>query len=494
MRLWTGCFRTRPRRSTRRRPRISASRRRRLRPGRGHRRWSTSAGAQVLAARANDGAAASVTDAGGAAAASWQPTGPVFAPAATPQFASVAPFGPLSPGQFAAVAPPAIGSAAFAAAANQTDSLGALNSTTRSAAETQQALFFNDPVGTDTPAGQWNQIAATVAQSSGESLASDALLFAELNVAEADLAIATASNAFADNTPAPVTLLTNPNLASLNPAISASPGWTSLLATPDTPGYPEALGAFGGAAAAVLGGFFGTGTAFTATSESDPGVTLPFTSFSTAASDAAMSQVYGGTAFSFSATAGLALGTSVGTWTEGLFSATAIATPIVVLTTANGGATNQAPTITGSVSNAAGVSALDARLPGGSTVVVPLNAAGGFSFTVPEPSGGTGDGTQVVSFTAIDTGGTQSPSASFTFSLFTQAPTLTFTANSVTNTGTIGANAVLAGSVGLEPGIRCCRCRIRSTADRRSRCWSTRRPARSTLASPTRPWRPVNIS
>ena len=406
------------------------------------------AAAQVLAMRGNDGAGASVTDVGGVAPAAWQPTAPFYAPALTPQYATVTPFGLLSPNQFAPSAPPAIGSQTYAAAANQTFNLGALNSTTRSTAETQQALFWNDQLGTSTTAGQWNQIAATVAQANGESLSQDALLFAELNVAEADSAIAAANSGFADNVPRPVTLFTNPNLSILNPAIDGGSTWTPLLATPNSPGYPDGVSALSNAAATVLGNFFGSNTGFAATSQSDPGITLAFGSFGSAAADAAISQVYGGVQFSFSTDAGLSLGAQVGNWTLGLFRAAT--TPTVVLTTPSGSATSQDPTVTGFVSS--GVTVLDARLPGGAMVAVPVSKDGSFSYTVPDPLGGTADGSQVVTFTAVNAASGQSPAANFTFDLLTQAPAITFASDSITATGTIGANAVLDGTVRLEPG------------------------------------------
>jgi hypothetical protein len=306
------------------------------------------AAARILAMRADDGSTASVTVTGGLLPGSWQPTSD--APALTPQYASVAPFGLQSPEQFPVAAPPAVGSKAYATAVNQTESLGALNSTTRSAAQTQQALFWNDQIGTDTTAGQWNRIAATVAQANGVSLPRAALLFAELNVAEADSTIAAWNSAFSLNTPRPVTLFG-----------AGTADWTPLLATPDFPEYPEAVGALSNAAAAVLGNFFGANTKFNATSESDPGVALPFGSFSAAANSAAMSEVYGGIGFSFSASAGQTLGTQIGDYTLGLFNSASA--PAVVLNNPNGGATNQDPTVTGFVTS--GVTGLTARLPAG---------------------------------------------------------------------------------------------------------------------------------
>ena len=96
----------------------------------------------------------------------------------------------MPPGQFAPGSIPALDSQAYADAVNQVQSLGARDSATRTADQTQIAKFWNDQTGTDTPPGQWNQIAASVATQNGLSLAADARLFAMLNVALADAGIA----------------------------------------------------------------------------------------------------------------------------------------------------------------------------------------------------------------------------------------------------------------------------------------------------------------
>ena len=148
------------------------------------------AGLDILALRANDGADDVVVDTGDDAVGQWRPTAPGYANATTPQWANVTPFALTSPDQFLPAGPPALTSAAYAAAVNETKSLGEGDSTTRTADETQIALYWNDPTGTYTPAGQWNAIADQMAGSSDDSLAQDAQMLAVLNVAEADSGIA----------------------------------------------------------------------------------------------------------------------------------------------------------------------------------------------------------------------------------------------------------------------------------------------------------------
>jgi len=145
---------------------------------------------RIIALRTNDGSNINTTDLGGTGVGVWQPTPPSYAPGLDPQWANVEPFALTSSGQFLPPPPPALDSQQYAQDVNLTESLGAADSTTRTAQETAIAKFWNDQGGTYTPPGQWNSIADTVAQQQGDSLAQDALLLAELNVAEADAGIA----------------------------------------------------------------------------------------------------------------------------------------------------------------------------------------------------------------------------------------------------------------------------------------------------------------
>ena len=144
----------------------------------------------IIALRANDGSQTPSSTKGSTAVGQWQPTAPGFANAVTPQWANVTPFALNSPDQFLPPPPPAITSADYAAASTRPKSLGAGDSTTRTAAETQSALWWNLQTGTDTPPGEWNAIATSLAQSHDDSMATDAQMLAELNVAEADAGIA----------------------------------------------------------------------------------------------------------------------------------------------------------------------------------------------------------------------------------------------------------------------------------------------------------------
>jgi hypothetical protein len=223
------------------------------------------------------------------------------------------PFALASPSQFLPPPPPSVTSPEYAAALNQVVSLGAANSTTRTADQTQIALFWNDPGGTATPPGHWNEIAAQVALSHYDSLAKDARVFALLNLAEADSAVVCWNAKFTYNFWRPVTAIHD--VAAIgNPLITPDPSFSSLITTPPFPTYVSGHSTFSSAAATVLSAIYGSKEAFTTTSDSLPGVTRSFSSFEQAAQEAGLSRICGGIHYSFDNEQGLALGQKVGTY------------------------------------------------------------------------------------------------------------------------------------------------------------------------------------
>src|SRR5687767_2651298 len=136
---------------------------------------------RMLAERADDGSTDLVTYVPGTGPDDWQPTPPANAPAALPQWATVEPFGITSPDQFRADPPPSLDSPEFTAAFNQMKAIGAVNSTTRTAEQTEIARYWAGPSGTVQPTGHWNGIARSVADAQGNSLEENARMLALLN-------------------------------------------------------------------------------------------------------------------------------------------------------------------------------------------------------------------------------------------------------------------------------------------------------------------------
>jgi hypothetical protein len=269
----------------------------------------------MLAERADDGSTDVVTYVPGDEPDDWQPTPPAFGPAAIPQWATVEPFGITSPDQFRADPPPSLDSPEFTQAFDQMKAIGAINSSTRTAEQTDIARFWAGPSGTVQPPGHWNSIARGVADAQDNSLAENARMMALLNIGMADALIAAWDTKFEYSFVRPVTAIRNADNDG-NPDTAADPAWSPLLTTPGHPSYMAAHSALSATAATVLAEFFGNDAiAFTSSAEVAAGgvvITRSFDSFSEAAQEAGASRIYGGIHWSFDDEAGLERGRSVG--------------------------------------------------------------------------------------------------------------------------------------------------------------------------------------
>jgi membrane-associated phospholipid phosphatase/sugar lactone lactonase YvrE len=402
----------------------------------------------IVAMRQNDGSTDFVDDMPGSAPGDWQPTAPSYAPAESPQWATLKPFAMTSDTQFQPPAPPALTSQEYAADVNETLDLGSVNSTTRTADETQIALFWNDKAGTYMPPGQWNSIADAIAQQQGDSLSQDARLFAELNIAEGDAAIVAWNAKYTYNTWRPITLAGGAGTA-INSQIETIANWTPLLTTPPFPEYVSGHSTFSAAAAEVLSSVFGANFSFSATSMGLPGVTRTYTSFEQAAQEAGISRIYGGIHFPFSDTAGLTSGQELGDYVLQTFSISKDTTPpqVTLDQTLPGGASNTNVTIAGIVTdNLSGVAAFKVSVDGGASAPLSFDpATGTFSYTTTFATNGSQDGSHTIKFQATDVAGNAASPVAFTFILGTKAPVLTLTSPAAG--GTLAAGATLTGTV-----------------------------------------------
>jgi hypothetical protein len=266
----------------------------------------------ILAARAHDGSANVVDYTPGPNPGDWQPTPPAYGPPLQPQWPQVTPFCLQSASLFRPPPPPALTSPEYTAAFDLTKDLGSSNSTTRTADETEAAMFWQGiATPTSTPPGLWNKIAQEVAISQGNTLVQNARMFALLDLTLADTAIACWDAKYTYNFWRPVTAIRAADTDG-NPDTVADPNWTPLLATPSHPSYPSAHATELGGSAEVLASFFGTDAIpFSISWEGLPGVTRSYAGFSAAADEATMSRIWAGFHWGFDLTAGHALGLSV---------------------------------------------------------------------------------------------------------------------------------------------------------------------------------------
>ncbi len=267
----------------------------------------------ILALRANDRSDEVVAYTPGSAPGEWVPTPPAMAPALLPNWPNVTPWAMTRGDQFrSTTGPPALDSPEYAAYFNEVKLIGAADSVTRTADQTEIAQFWADDPGTATPPGHWNRIAQTVAEARGNTLEDNARLFALLNVGAADAAISCWDNKYAFNDWRPVTAIRQADTDG-NPATEPDPDWSSFVTTPPFPTYTSGHSSFSGAAASILSGFFGDDQiSFTSSAEGTVVADRSYTSFSQAAEEAMNSRLYGGIHWRYDNEDGLLLGRALG--------------------------------------------------------------------------------------------------------------------------------------------------------------------------------------
>jgi membrane-associated phospholipid phosphatase len=203
---------------------------------------------------------------------------------------------------------------------NQVKTLGAKNSPVRTSDQTEIAQFWSDGAGTYTPPGHWNQIAEEVALQRNTSLMDEARLFALLNIALADAAIAAWDAKYAYEFWRPVTAIqqadfdNNPQTTAGRRHSERNTAWDSLIGTPLLPEYVSGHSTFSGAADAILANFFGDNVGFTTTSSGLPGASRSYNNFAAAADEAGISRIYGGIHFLAADVDGLATGRALGNY------------------------------------------------------------------------------------------------------------------------------------------------------------------------------------
>src|SRR5438034_6324940 len=248
---------------------------------------------QLLAARSADGA--NVTPppyVPGNQPGDYQLTPPNFAPADFTQWPQVTPFALEQADEFRPSPPPALTSDLYTEVFNEVKSLGFINSTTRTAEQTEIGRFWSGNIQ-----DFWNEIAQTAALQRHLNLEHSDRLFALLNISLADTAIAFFEAKYTYNFWRPVTAI---QLADTdgNPQTEPNPTWLPLSTrTAPDPSYPGAHSAISKAGATVFSSYFGDQFTFDVNSESLAGVTRHFTSFSAAAEEAGLSRIYAGQHF-----------------------------------------------------------------------------------------------------------------------------------------------------------------------------------------------------
>jgi hypothetical protein len=270
--------------------------------------WGKSVGDLTLAWRAADGFSATPPPyTFSSAPGQYQPTPGGSGPPKFRTLATTTPFALTSPSQFRPAGPPALTSDRYTASFNEVKALGGKTSTVRTVTQTETAKFWQN----DTPTGQWDRVADSLAMQNHLNLMASARLLARVNIAIADSTIAVFDAKNAYNFWRPVTAIVQAD-ADGNPNTASDATWVPLLTTPYFQEYPSAHSGISRAAATALAWVFGADTQFTVTSAGLPGVTRSFSNFSDAVAQVADARIYAGFHFRFSTDDGITLGSSVG--------------------------------------------------------------------------------------------------------------------------------------------------------------------------------------
>jgi hypothetical protein len=222
------------------------------------------AAAAMLTARQGDGFMAAFTPAIGTDAGDWRPIGWPATPAFDPDgwVGGLKPFVIESASDFRSKGPFALTSKAYAREFEEVKELGAVNSATRTADQTAAAVFWQFA-----PVALWNPLARSLADRFDLDTADQARLYATINLAAADAAIACWDDKYHYAFWRPRAAIREADTDG-NARTVADPGWEPLfsaatattppLGTPPFPDHPSGHGCLTGATMDTLADFFGT--------------------------------------------------------------------------------------------------------------------------------------------------------------------------------------------------------------------------------------------
>jgi len=268
------------------------------------------AAAAMIAARQNDGAFGNEAFPIGTEPGQWRPVPPTNGNAGE-WVSRLRPFFIPSPSTYRTAGPPALTSRQYARDVNEVKAIGALNSTTRTADQTDAARWWHDRRLT-----QW-EINRNLIASQRLNLLQSARLLALVNLAAADATTACFNEKAHWTFWRPYHAI---RLADTdgNPETEPDVNWAPVLITPGSPDYTSGHGCYSGSTMTLLALFFGRDTIrFSATSR-DTGTTRSYGSFSQALTELINARVWGGIHFRTADVQGARIGVQVSTylWTH----------------------------------------------------------------------------------------------------------------------------------------------------------------------------------
>jgi hypothetical protein len=218
------------------------------------------------------------------------------------------PFGMRSSDQFRLGPPPALPSNRYTRTFDEVKAVGSTTSTQRPPDRAEVARFY----AAVAPVAVWNEAARQLSTAQGKTLAENARIFALINMALSDGAVATFDTKYHYAFWRPETAIHNATFDA-NDRTDPDAAWAPYIVTPCFPGYPSAHATLSNAAREVIEEVYGYGQiSITLTSAAVPGVTLTYTSLSQITDDIDDARVYAGIHFRADQDAGSALGRRVG--------------------------------------------------------------------------------------------------------------------------------------------------------------------------------------
>jgi PAP2 superfamily len=251
----------------------------------------------------------------------WRPTPPNFASDPAPWVGNVRPFIVPSAEMLRTDGPNALTSAAYAEDINEVKEVGSLYSTTRTADQTDAAIFWQDQA-----IALWNRIFRTLSASQNLDIVENARLFAMENLAAADALIGCWNDKYYWQFWRPITAIREANTDG-NPATQADPTWLPLfdpaigvppppLVTPPFPDHPSGHCCATSAFVHTLQNFFGTDKIAFSAHSNKSGTTRSFDRFSDALKEVIDARVWAGIHFRTADVQGSVLGNRVAHYLE----------------------------------------------------------------------------------------------------------------------------------------------------------------------------------
>ena len=228
---------------------------------------------------------------GGTQAGAWRPTLPAFGTMPAPWLGAVVPFALKDSTQLrASPPPPHLTSGEYVKDYNETKALGSINSTARTQAQTDLALFYSDNF-----LALWERTLRGIANANINNIGDSARLFALANMAAADAIITAWGDKKYYNFWRPITAIREGDNDG-NSRTAGDPTWLPLIATPPYPEYTSGANNLTGSMTRTLELYFGDRMTFSVSS-TPVNKTMTYQRFSDMADDVVDVRIYQGIHF-----------------------------------------------------------------------------------------------------------------------------------------------------------------------------------------------------